>query len=82
MWYFTFNSCLISSPGIDKIEFLQSHENQDIYQKAFDIIDRYFSSGEEDTKLAPKIDENAQVFEFAAQENIDDFQFWRDTETP
>ena len=27
--------------GLDKIEFLQSHENLDIYQKAFDIIERY-----------------------------------------
>ena len=26
--------------GLDKIEFLQSHENLDIYQKAFDIIER------------------------------------------
>ena len=39
--------------GLDKIEFLQNHENQDIYQKAFDIIERYFGSEEEDPGLVP-----------------------------
>ena len=29
--------------GLDRIEALQSHENPDIYQLAFDIIERYFS---------------------------------------
>ena len=33
--------------GLDKIEFLQSHENIEIYQNAFDIIERYFGTEEE-----------------------------------
>lgn len=49
--------------GLDKIEFLQSHENLDIYQKAFDIIEKYFGSEEEDGKLAPQIDNQAQQFQ-------------------
>ncbi|KAI3361610.1 hypothetical protein L3Q82_013748 [Scortum barcoo] len=42
--------------GLDKIEFLQSHENQEIYQKAFDLIEQYFSVEEEDASLAPQMD--------------------------
>ncbi|KAA0200621.1 hypothetical protein HAZT_HAZT010512 [Hyalella azteca] len=36
--------------GLDKIEFLQSHENMDIYQKAFEIIEHHFHGEEEDPK--------------------------------
>merc|ERR1712018_399379 len=50
--------------GLDKIEFLQSHENLDIYQKAFDIIERYFGSEEDDSRVAPNVDAQGQHFEF------------------
>jgi len=52
--------------GLDKIEFLQSHENLDIYQKAFDIIEHYFGSEEDDPRLAPNVDSQGQQFEFTA----------------
>lgn len=55
-------------PGLDKIEFLQSHENQEIYQKAFDLIEHYFGVEEEDASLAPQVDENQQQFMFPQQE--------------
>lgn len=29
--------------GLEKIEVLQQHENEDIYKLAFEIIDQYFS---------------------------------------
>uniref|UniRef100_A0A8B9KWN0 Importin subunit alpha n=1 Tax=Astyanax mexicanus TaxID=7994 RepID=A0A8B9KWN0_ASTMX len=54
--------------GLDKIEFLQSHENQEIYQKAFDLIEHYFGVEEEDATLAPQVDENQQQYLFPQQE--------------
>uniref|UniRef100_A0A8C1PAN2 Importin subunit alpha n=1 Tax=Cyprinus carpio TaxID=7962 RepID=A0A8C1PAN2_CYPCA len=50
--------------GLDKLEFLQGHENQEIYQKAFDLIERYFSTEDEDPALAPAVDLQQQQFLF------------------
>ena len=64
---------------MDKIEFLQSHENMEIYQKAFDIIETYFGSEEEDTKLAPSVDAQGQQFNFnpdQQQQPSQGFEFW------
>lgn len=49
--------------GLDKIEFLQSHENIEIYQKAFGIIERYFGSDEDDPQVAPSVQETEQGIE-------------------
>jgi len=66
--------------GLDKIEFLQNHENHEIYQKAFDIIEQYFGSEEEeDRNIAPSA--NEQQFNFAADMpdavQSSGFQFWQ-----
>lgn len=50
--------------GLDKIEFLQGHQNEKIYKKAFQLIENYFSQEEEDTGLMPQVDEKNQQFEF------------------
>uniref|UniRef100_A0A8C5AT19 Importin subunit alpha n=1 Tax=Gadus morhua TaxID=8049 RepID=A0A8C5AT19_GADMO len=55
--------------GLDKIEFLQSHDNQEIYQKAFDLIEHYFGVEEDDVAgLAPQVDQAGQQFLFPQQE--------------
>lgn len=54
--------------GLDKIEFLQSHENQEIYQKAFDLIEHYFGVEDDDPSIVPQVDENQQQFVFQQQE--------------
>ncbi|XP_041870076.1 importin subunit alpha-4 isoform X1 [Corvus kubaryi] len=42
--------------GLEKIEALQQHENEDIYKLAFEIIDQYFSGDDidEDPNLIPE----------------------------
>ena len=32
------------SSGLEKVEQLQNHENEDIYKLAYEIIDQFFSS--------------------------------------
>ncbi|KAL7980613.1 hypothetical protein Chor_001767 [Crotalus horridus] len=54
--------------GLDKIEFLQSHENQEIYQKAFDLYEHYFGIEDDDSTLAPQVDEAQQQFIFQQPE--------------
>ncbi|SPP77244.1 importin subunit alpha-7 [Drosophila guanche] len=51
--------------GLDKIEYLQAHENRDIYHKSFYIIEQYFGNEEEDTRVAPMA--GNQQFEFNPQ---------------
>nr|CAB3260069.1 importin subunit alpha-7 [Phallusia mammillata] len=64
-----------SCRGLDKIESLQSHENQEIYQKTFDMIDKYFGSEDEDQQLAPEMDENAKQYSFKTTEtNMTEFK--------
>ena len=51
--------------GLDKIESLQNHENQEIYRKAYSIIERYFGTLDEtENNLMPSIADNDEQFEF------------------
>lgn len=64
------NLIIISLLGLDKIEFLQSHENMEIYQKAFDIIEHFFGTEEEDSNLAPAIDQDHQQYQFSSDQSV------------
>lgn len=58
--------------GLDKIEFLQSHENIEIYKKAFEIIERFFGSEEEDSKVAPSVQQTGSdsQYVFNTDQNV------------
>ncbi|KAL1505507.1 hypothetical protein ABEB36_005057 [Hypothenemus hampei] len=56
--------------GLDKIEFLQSHEHMEVYQKAYEIIERYFGTEDEDTNLAPAIDAHQDQYQFSADQSV------------
>ena len=42
--------------GMDVISDLQTHENTDIYKKAYSIIDRFFGEEDDVGELAPQVD--------------------------
>lgn len=53
--------------GMEKIHNLQAHDNNDIYKKAYTLIDKYFAEAEEeDTGLTPQIDAQTNTFAFNA----------------
>lgn len=49
--------------AVDKLEALQNHENQEIYDRAYQIIDTYFSDVDEEKELAPKAVNGALEFD-------------------
>lgn len=42
--YFNLTVFCVFPVGLEKIEQLQNHENEDIYKLAYEIIDQFFSS--------------------------------------
>ncbi len=52
--------------GLDKIEALQSHENEQLYKKALNIIDSFYGEEEDDQEAAPAA--TAEGFVFKAEE--------------
>lgn len=67
---------VVSFAGLDKIEFLQAHNIREIYQKAFTIIEQYFSSeDEEDVRVAPSANNNQYQFNTDQSVPMGGFQF-------
>ncbi|TMW57277.1 hypothetical protein Poli38472_003202 [Pythium oligandrum] len=56
--------------GVDKIQELQYHENEEIYDKALRIIKEYFGGDEEedDLDLGPSLDHDAGQFTFGTSD--------------
>jgi len=51
--------------GLDKIEQLQNHSNNEIYEKSVKILETYFAAEEEDeSSIAPGMDSSQQTFTF------------------
>ncbi|XP_055904955.1 importin subunit alpha [Eupeodes corollae] len=56
--------------GLDKLESLQTHENEEVYKKAYAIVDSYFSNGNDnESELAPKELNGALDFNSSSQAN-------------
>eukprot|EP00944_MAST-04C_sp_MAST-4C-sp1_P016033 g16033.t1 len=54
--------------GLEKIDNLQQHENNNIYERAVKILEKYFGAVDEDNEdAAPDIDQNGQ-FAFGGQQ--------------
>lgn len=43
-WSSGYENCCFCPTGLEKVEQLQNHENEDIYKLAYEIIDQFFSS--------------------------------------
>ncbi|KAK3696128.1 hypothetical protein RRG08_061902, partial [Elysia crispata] len=61
--------------GLDKIELLQNHQNMQVYKKALDIIEKFFSGEESDGELAPKGDASSNQYQFNAATPNQEFNF-------
>uniref|UniRef100_A0A4W4FLE5 Importin subunit alpha n=1 Tax=Electrophorus electricus TaxID=8005 RepID=A0A4W4FLE5_ELEEL len=63
--------------GLEKIEQLQNHENEDIYKLAYEIIDQFFSSDDVRVFFPPLADSNSGTYGFNSSANVpaEGFQF-------
>lgn len=60
---FNYKVVLDEANGIDRLEEIQAHDDNEIYEKSVHIIERFFSEGDaEDENLAPRYDGNTFAF--------------------
>ncbi|KAG9348325.1 hypothetical protein JZ751_002060 [Albula glossodonta] len=74
----TIASLIEECGGLEKVEQLQNHENEDIYKLAYEIIDQFFSSDDidEDSSLVPEAIQGG-TYGFNSSTNVpaEGFQF-------
>lgn len=65
---------IAEAEGLNKIEELQHHSNNDIYEKCVKILETYFGVDEEEemTGMAPEVAEGGTQFAFSAPQGMDD----------
>lgn len=61
--------------GLDRIEYLQSHDNSEIYAKTYHMIEKFFGSDETDTNIAPPVDNFSRHYQFKTPKNHNEFEF-------
>lgn len=54
--------------GLDKIEELQQHENETVYKKALEIIEKFFGAEEGGEEVSSTT--NGQAYDFSAVNNM------------
>ena len=54
--------------GLEKIEALQSHVNENIYKLAYKLIDTYFDTEDDDVNVTPA--QSDEQFHFATNANL------------
>ncbi|KAI8609787.1 importin alpha protein [Chytriomyces sp. MP71] len=60
--------------GVEKIYVLQNHDNNEIYRKSYQIIQKYYSEDEESTGLEPEVDQATGTFSFPSSDMNSDQQ--------
>lgn len=74
--FYSIASSIEECGGLDKIESLQNHENEDIYKLAYEIIDQYFSDDvDEDPTVMPQTSDQGYQFDPNASIPTDGFKF-------